>query len=183
MYGATKGATSSRLPPTAPPPDDGTDPPPPPYSSMAGGNDEGWEEAYTDEGQLYYINHQLRRTRWELPSSQSRRTSTEPAYIIAEAVAIQPTETVEAHSEPLLPTRVDLSRHSHSAYFTCEQCSFAGMSRVKYEAGPCTWLSCFGLMWVCPGCCWLPFCMSSLLDVHHICPSCRVSLGTCKRLS
>ncbi|XP_077172143.1 lipopolysaccharide-induced tumor necrosis factor-alpha factor isoform X3 [Paroedura picta] len=88
----------------------------------------------------------------------------------------------------LHPTRLRLRPRSllqdRPVQMCCPFCSKVIVTRLTHSAGTLTWLSCGSLCllgcWV--GCCLIPFCVDSLLDVDHYCPSCEALVGTYKRL-
>ncbi|BHF67617.1 hypothetical protein SprV_0301064400 [Sparganum proliferum] len=66
----------------------------------------------------------------------------------------------------------------------CPGCNSQIVSKVEYEKGTCTWLSC-GLIFILGGpcfCCLIPFCIDTCKDAVHTCPTCGRSLGVFKRL-
>ncbi|NWR43265.1 LITAF factor, partial [Regulus satrapa] len=66
----------------------------------------------------------------------------------------------------------------------CPSCNQVIVTRLSYDSGALTWLSCGGLCLVgCVlGCCLIPFCIDALKDVDHTCPKCNNLLGSYKRL-
>ncbi|XP_029432973.1 lipopolysaccharide-induced tumor necrosis factor-alpha factor [Rhinatrema bivittatum] len=66
----------------------------------------------------------------------------------------------------------------------CPSCREMIVTRLSYNAGALTWLSCGGLciLGCAFGCCLIPFCVDALQDVDHYCPKCNALLGTYKRL-
>ncbi|KAL8175270.1 UNVERIFIED_CONTAM: hypothetical protein K2H54_017641 [Gekko kuhli] len=77
-----------------------------------------------------------------------------------------------------------LTFHDRPVQMCCPSCSKVIVTRLSHSAGALTWLSAGSLCilgcWI--GCCLIPFCVDSLLDVDHYCPSCNTLLGTYKRL-
>ncbi|XP_064528917.1 lipopolysaccharide-induced tumor necrosis factor-alpha factor isoform X2 [Pseudopipra pipra] len=65
----------------------------------------------------------------------------------------------------------------------CPSCNQMIVTRLSYEAGALTWLSCGGLclLGCIGGCCLFPFCINALKDVDHTCPNCNTLLGAYKR--
>ena len=61
----------------------------------------------------------------------------------------------------------------------CATCNQMQTTRVSYEAGLCTWLSCAGLAligcWL--GCCLIPFCVDPCKDSIHNCGKCGSMVG------
>lgn len=73
---------------------------------------------------------------------------------------------------------------SESAEYQCELCGKPGPTIIEHKVGLLAWL---GAALVCMsgcsmGCCFIPFCMDSCLDVHHRCSSCRQPLTTYKKI-
>ncbi|KAI7803075.1 lipopolysaccharide-induced tumor necrosis factor-alpha factor homolog [Triplophysa rosa] len=66
----------------------------------------------------------------------------------------------------------------------CPVCTQHVTSQLEYTSGALTWLSCAGLaIFGCfYGCCLIPFCVNSLKDVTHRCPSCHRTLGVYTRI-
>ncbi|KFQ42882.1 PREDICTED: lipopolysaccharide-induced tumor necrosis factor-alpha factor [Nestor notabilis] len=66
----------------------------------------------------------------------------------------------------------------------CPSCNQIIVTRLSYNSGALTWLSCGGLfLFGCvAGCCLIPFCVDALKDVDHSCPNCSTLLGSYKRL-
>ncbi|NXN89772.1 LITAF factor, partial [Bombycilla garrulus] len=66
----------------------------------------------------------------------------------------------------------------------CPSCNQMIVTRLSYNSGALTWLSCGGLCLVgcVAGCCLIPFCIDALKDVDHICPKCSALVGSYKRL-
>ncbi|KAM4765158.1 lipopolysaccharide-induced tumor necrosis factor-alpha factor isoform 1-T1 [Cyanocitta cristata] len=67
---------------------------------------------------------------------------------------------------------------------SCPSCNQVIVTRLSYDAGALTWLSCGGLclLGCIAGCCLIPFCIDALKDVDHTCPKCSALLGSYKRL-
>ncbi|KAI1884663.1 hypothetical protein AGOR_G00228740 [Albula goreensis] len=66
----------------------------------------------------------------------------------------------------------------------CPACSQLVVTRMEYDTGTMTWLSCLALSFFgCVyGCCLIPFCVDSLKDVNHYCPNCNKLMGVYRRL-
>ncbi|XP_076865358.1 lipopolysaccharide-induced tumor necrosis factor-alpha factor homolog [Brachyhypopomus gauderio] len=66
----------------------------------------------------------------------------------------------------------------------CPVCVQSVQTRLEHSSGTMTWLTCAGLcIFGCIyGCCLIPFCVDSLKDVRHHCPSCNRIMGVYKRL-
>ena len=64
----------------------------------------------------------------------------------------------------------------------CPNCGHNVVTKVYYEAGTITWLTCIGLFVFTACCCWIPFFVDSLQDAVHRCPSCKAVLGKWRRL-
>ncbi|KAK2533384.1 hypothetical protein Q9233_004598 [Columba guinea] len=66
----------------------------------------------------------------------------------------------------------------------CPSCNQMIVTRLSYDSGALTWLSCGGLFLLgcVAGCCLIPFCIDALKDVDHTCPNCSALLGSYKRL-
>ncbi|NWV21092.1 LITAF factor, partial [Origma solitaria] len=66
----------------------------------------------------------------------------------------------------------------------CPSCNQMIVTRLSYDAGALTWLSCGGLclLGCIVGCCLIPFCIDALKDVDHTCPKCNALVGSYKRL-
>lgn len=67
---------------------------------------------------------------------------------------------------------------------SCPSCNKMVVSKLTYNSGTLTWLSCGSLclLGCVAGCCLIPFCVNALQDVDHHCPNCQTLLGTYKRL-
>lgn len=67
---------------------------------------------------------------------------------------------------------------------SCPSCNQMIVTRLCYESGALTWLSCGGLFLLgcIAGCCLIPFCVDALKDVEHFCPNCNAHVGSYKRL-
>eukprot|EP01156_Anaeramoeba_ignava_P005895 Anaeramoba_ignava/a347252_2133.p2 GENE.a347252_2133~~a347252_2133.p2 ORF type:complete len:158 (+),score=49.62 a347252_2133:112-585(+) len=60
----------------------------------------------------------------------------------------------------------------------CPHCKNVVVTQVKFEPGSLTWLLCILMaIFGCWLCCCIPFCVDSLQDAHHICPSCGRKIG------
>ncbi|KAM3826738.1 lipopolysaccharide-induced tumor necrosis factor-alpha factor isoform 2-T4 [Vipera latastei] len=72
----------------------------------------------------------------------------------------------------------------HPMQIHCPSCNQMIVTRISYQPGALTWLSCGGLAlvgcWL--GCCLIPFCVDAMQDVQHFCPCCNAFLGVHKRL-
>ncbi|XP_059737524.1 lITAF domain-containing protein isoform X2 [Bos javanicus] len=68
--------------------------------------------------------------------------------------------------------------------FTCPYCMNRIVTVTTPVPGVLTWLLCTGIFVAgCfLGCCLVPFCVDSLMDVRHTCPVCRQELFLYKRL-
>ncbi|XP_069427570.1 lITAF domain-containing protein [Ovis canadensis] len=68
--------------------------------------------------------------------------------------------------------------------FTCPYCMNRIITVTTPVPGVLTWLLCTGIFVAgCfLGCCLVPFCVDSLMDVRHTCPVCRQELFLYKRL-
>ncbi|XP_045316119.1 lITAF domain-containing protein isoform X3 [Leopardus geoffroyi] len=66
----------------------------------------------------------------------------------------------------------------------CHYCGNRIITVTTPVPGVLTWLLCTGLfVFGCfLGCCFLPFCMDSLMDVRHTCPVCQQELFCYHRL-
>ncbi|NWR14229.1 LITAF factor, partial [Emberiza fucata] len=66
----------------------------------------------------------------------------------------------------------------------CPSCNQVIVTRLSYDSGALTWLSCGGLclLGCIAGCCLIPFCIDALKDVDHTCPKCSALVGSYKRL-
>ncbi|XP_060028256.1 lITAF domain-containing protein [Erinaceus europaeus] len=66
---------------------------------------------------------------------------------------------------------------------TCPYCGNYIITATRPVPGIITWLMCTGLLVLgCAlGCCLLPFCVDSLMDVQHECPVCRHKLYRYRR--
>ncbi|XP_059737525.1 lITAF domain-containing protein isoform X3 [Bos taurus] len=87
------------------------------------------------------------------------------------------------------PTHVCLSRvprlqSPDPVQFTCPYCMNRIVTVTTPVPGVLTWLLCTGIFVAgCfLGCCLVPFCVDSLMDVRHTCPVCRQELFLYKRL-
>ena len=62
---------------------------------------------------------------------------------------------------------------------SCPTCGRNVETRIEYKSGIATWGLCVCCVvvgcWL--GCCLIPFCVNSVKDVNHICPSCGNLLG------
>ncbi|XP_076997972.1 lITAF domain-containing protein isoform X2 [Tamandua tetradactyla] len=67
---------------------------------------------------------------------------------------------------------------------TCTYCGSHVITVTSSVPGTLTWLMCTGLfMFGCAlGCCFLPFCISDLMDVKHTCPVCQHEIYRFQRL-
>lgn len=67
---------------------------------------------------------------------------------------------------------------------TCPNCRASVVTGINYVTGTLTWLACLGLCVVgCDGgCCLIPFCLDSMKDVEHVCPSCGTQVGVYRRM-
>ncbi|CAI5791988.1 LITAF domain-containing protein [Podarcis lilfordi] len=74
--------------------------------------------------------------------------------------------------------------HDRPVQMNCPACQKTILTRLSYTSGALTWLACGGLFLVgcVAGCCLIPFCVDSLQDVDHYCPSCNALVGTYRRL-
>ncbi|XP_038942976.2 lITAF domain-containing protein isoform X1 [Rattus norvegicus] len=74
--------------------------------------------------------------------------------------------------------------HQQSKQIICPYCGNFITTVANPIPGLLTWLLCSGLfVFGCfLGCCLLPFCMQSLMDVVHSCPMCRQELFYYRRL-
>ncbi|NXU38845.1 LITAF factor, partial [Drymodes brunneopygia] len=86
-------------------------------------------------------------------------------------------QTVYVQRQPLL-------FYDQPVQMRCPSCGDLIVTRLSYNAGALTWLSCGGLCLVgcIGGCCLIPFCIKALKDVHHTCPKCNTLIGSYKRL-
>ncbi|XP_077172140.1 lipopolysaccharide-induced tumor necrosis factor-alpha factor isoform X2 [Paroedura picta] len=102
-----------------------------------------------------------------------------PPYPPQAATTVPPPVTVQT-----VYVQSPLSFQDRPVQMCCPFCSKVIVTRLTHSAGTLTWLSCGSLCllgcWV--GCCLIPFCVDSLLDVDHYCPSCEALVGTYKRL-
>ncbi|XP_040829877.1 LITAF domain-containing protein isoform X1 [Ochotona curzoniae] len=66
----------------------------------------------------------------------------------------------------------------------CPYCGNYVMTRTTPVPGILSWVLCIGLcVFGCfLGCCLIPFCVRSLMDVKHTCPVCRQTLFHHRRL-
>ncbi|KAL2100768.1 hypothetical protein ACEWY4_002529 [Coilia grayii] len=99
----------------------------------------------------------------------------QPVTAVAPPVTMQTVQTVYVH--PVVFGDVSVEVH-------CPVCAKMVMTRVERNSGVLTWISCLGISVVgcIYGCCLIPFCVDSLKDAHHHCPSCSSLLGVYKRL-
>ncbi|CAL8139176.1 unnamed protein product [Orchesella dallaii] len=71
---------------------------------------------------------------------------------------------------------------SHNARITCPHCKTEIQTKTDKKPGVVAWVSsgvlCFFGCWL--GCCLIPFCIDSCMDVDHKCPNCDAHLGTHK---
>ncbi|XP_030068895.1 lipopolysaccharide-induced tumor necrosis factor-alpha factor homolog isoform X2 [Microcaecilia unicolor] len=120
------------------------------------------------------------------------RTQPEPA--MAGAVYPPPPPYVTSVMQPQLVTVVTTSVSttavvgntclSTPACVICPSCHTQVITRITHSAGLLAWLICGGLLlfgfWM--GCCLIPFCIDSCLDVNHFCPNCNHLIHKHKRL-
>ncbi|XP_043311642.1 lITAF domain-containing protein [Cervus canadensis] len=68
--------------------------------------------------------------------------------------------------------------------FTCPYCMNRIITVTTPVPGVLTWLMCTGIFMAgcLLGCCLIPFCVDSLMDVRHTCPVCLQELFLYKRL-
>ncbi|NXF96280.1 LITAF factor, partial [Eubucco bourcierii] len=99
-----------------------------------------------------------------------------PSYMGQPAPMSNPIQTVYVQQP--------IAFHDRPVQMCCPSCNQMIVTRLSYESGALTWLSCGGLFLVgCVfGCCFIPFCIDALKDVDHTCPSCHALLGTYRRL-
>lgn len=66
----------------------------------------------------------------------------------------------------------------------CETCKQYGPTKLEYDSGLATWMSCCGLSLIgCTlGCCLIPFCLNKTKDVRHRCSQCNMVLNRYERL-
>ncbi|XP_069066427.1 lipopolysaccharide-induced tumor necrosis factor-alpha factor [Pleurodeles waltl] len=100
-----------------------------------------------------------------------------------------PPYPVQPPTAPITVQTVYVQQPSVSFYdrpvqLCCPSCNQMVVTRVSFNAGALTWLSCGGLciMGCALGCCLIPFCVDALQDADHYCPNCKALLGTYKRL-
>ncbi|XP_068687660.1 LITAF domain-containing protein-like [Montipora capricornis] len=74
--------------------------------------------------------------------------------------------------------------HEIPVPMTCPNCRATIVTSTDYVTGTLTWLACLGLCVVgCDaGCCLIPFCVDSMKDVIHTCPSCGTQVGVYRRM-
>ncbi|NWI70564.1 LITAF factor, partial [Todus mexicanus] len=74
--------------------------------------------------------------------------------------------------------------HDRPVQMCCPSCNQMIVTRLSYDSGALTWLSCGGLclLGCAAGCCLIPFCIDALKDVDHTCPNCHALVGSYKRL-
>jgi len=70
------------------------------------------------------------------------------------------------------------------AVTTCPHCREVVLSRIEYENGCCTCLSCLALCFLVGTtiCSFIPFCVNDLKDVTHYCPKCGRTMASYSRL-
>lgn len=63
--------------------------------------------------------------------------------------------------------------------YSCPQCGKAAPTRVRKEAGPCTWILCASLFFAAFPCCLLPFCWCCDCDKDtvHRCRGCGIEVA------
>mmetsp|Transcript_14019 Transcript_14019/g.31052 ORF Transcript_14019/g.31052 Transcript_14019/m.31052 type:complete len:186 (+) Transcript_14019:43-600(+) len=89
----------------------------------------------------------------------------QPAYFVPPQGAVQPVF--------FPPSSVEM---------TCPNCQARVRTSVSYESGATTLLLAVLCFFFCCPFFWVPFCMNFGKEVHHSCPSCRVTLGVCRSL-
>lgn len=82
------------------------------------------------------------------------------------------------------PTHIIAGFHESPVATTCPNCGAAIVTATSYVTGTLTWLACLGLCVIgCDaGCCLIPFCVDSMKDVIHTCPSCGTQVGVFRRM-
>ncbi|KAI8482224.1 hypothetical protein Bbelb_400060 [Branchiostoma belcheri] len=99
-----------------------------------------------------------------------------------------PGSAVSYGAIPQGPTTVILSPPPTNAaspvHIQCTNCGEQIFTKLTYVTGTTTYLAC---MAICAlggflGCCFIPFCVDSLKDVRHTCPSCGAHLGTFRKI-
>nr|XP_033770543.1 lipopolysaccharide-induced tumor necrosis factor-alpha factor homolog [Geotrypetes seraphini] len=73
---------------------------------------------------------------------------------------------------------------STPACVLCPSCHNQVITRITHSAGLLAWAICCGLvLFGCGlGCCLIPFCVDSCLDVNHFCPHCNHLIHKYKQL-
>ncbi|CAL8139178.1 unnamed protein product [Orchesella dallaii] len=88
------------------------------------------------------------------------------------------TTTVHVVTQPLPQQMVIIG--SLNGRITCPNCNHVIQSKTTKSPGLIAWISagalCLFGCWF--GCCLIPFCVDSCMDVEHRCPNCDAHLGT-----
>jgi lipopolysaccharide-induced tumor necrosis factor-alpha factor len=119
------------------------------------------------------------------PPYQNPPTAQPNAANISYPAMPHPQAPNQAEREALIPRQVvvanTLTPHAQTLY--CPRCQRWVQSVTESVSGCCTYLTCWGLLFVgCVPCCLIPFCVDSCKDSVHRCSSCGESLGVYKKL-
>merc|ERR1712167_450876 len=153
----------------------------------------GWSAAQDDKGKTYYFNSQTNETRWDPPPAAPPPPPGGPPPPPAAAPPGQYAPAPPGQYAPAAPAMMavaaggtpDAPMANTAPGFpnkfgqmprkiTCHFCNQVGITRLTYEVGTFTYVSCGGLIifgFVC-GCCLIPFCVDQAKDAHHHCQHC-----------
>lgn len=116
------------------------------------------------------------------PPQQSGYPPQPAAYAAAQPGYAATTTTII--QQPQVTHLMTVSFHEAPVATTCPACHASVVTATSYVTGTLTWLACLGLCVIgCDaGCCLIPFCVDSMKDVVHSCPSCGNQIGVYRRM-
>ncbi|KFQ22306.1 PREDICTED: lipopolysaccharide-induced tumor necrosis factor-alpha factor [Merops nubicus] len=111
------------------------------------------------------------------PSQKPDGKGMNPPVCVGQPVLVSNPVTVQYVQHPVV-------FHDRPVQMCCPSCNQMIVTRLSYDSGALTWLSCGGLFLLgcVAGCCLIPFCIDALKDVDHTCPKCNALIGSYKRL-
>ncbi|XP_029432092.1 lipopolysaccharide-induced tumor necrosis factor-alpha factor homolog [Rhinatrema bivittatum] len=138
-------------------------PPPPPYTNQ--------------NGSSVLLGPQLQ------PAAVGAVYPLPPPYTSQNGPNITPTSVIVT-SVPATPVVLGSGCLNTPASTICPSCHCQVITRITHSAGLLAWLICLILIlfgcWL--GCCLIPFCIESCLDVNHFCPNCNFLIHKHKHL-